>query len=213
MTVKKKINNQPERRIITAPVEYRAAAEGEGESRLIGGYACRFNERSELMFGSFYEVIDSGAFEGVDLSDVVCRGNHDNNELLGRTSNGTLKLELRNDGLFYECDVTPTTKGNDWLTLIKRADVDKSSFAFWVKEDNWETLPDGKELRTIKKFEIVTDVAPVTRPAYGGSSVEKRDAEPALEGLKAYREKRAGNTNEELREAENIVCYYKQLFN
>lgn len=68
------------------------AAEVEGEPTKIIGYASVFNSRSELIFGSFREVIKPGAFDDVLGDDVRALFNHDPNFILGRSSAGTLPV-------------------------------------------------------------------------------------------------------------------------
>ena len=151
-------NNVPvmERRITTQ----RADVTGN----TIRGYAAVFNSPSEDL-GGFVEYIAPGAFDSVMNDDVRGFYNHDWNYLLGRVSSGTLRIFLDEVGLGYEIDLPNTSYANDLAELMKRGDVNQSSFAFMIESDKWEVK--GKQnIRTITKVSRLIDVAPVVIPAY-----------------------------------------------
>lgn len=130
----------------------------------IRGYAAVFNSPSEDL-GGFIEYIAPGAFDNVMNDDVRGFYNHDWNYLLGRVSSGTLRLSIDEKGLAYEIDLPNTTYANDLVELMRRGDVNQSSFAFMIEADKWETK--GKQnIRTITKVSRLIDVAPVVIPAY-----------------------------------------------
>jgi phage head maturation protease len=65
----------------------------------------------------------------------------------------------------YEIDLPNTTYANDLAELMRRGDVNQSSFAFMIEADKWEVK--GKQnIRTITKVSRLIDVAPVVIPAY-----------------------------------------------
>jgi len=130
----------------------------------IRGYAAVFNSPSEDL-GGFVEYIAPGAFDAVMNDDVRGFYNHDWNYLLGRVSSGTLRIFVDEVGLGYEIDLPNTSYANDLVELMKRGDVNQSSFAFMIEADKWETK--GKQnIRTITKVSRLIDVAPVVIPAY-----------------------------------------------
>ena len=99
------------------------------EGRIVEGYALRFNEISGLQFEPFKrvlfkEVIRSGAItqEEIDAQDVFAYYNHDKTKVLGRTSAGTLQLEVRDEGLYYMLDVPETETGGASLVDIYNYD-------------------------------------------------------------------------------------------
>ena len=150
-------------------------AEYKGET--IRGYAAVYNSDSEWM-GGFYEQIERGAFDGVMNDDVRAYFNHDENLLLGRVSSGTLRIGSDARGLYYEVDLPNTTYANDLVELMKRGDVNQSSFAFLIEKDRWEQR-DGKTYRIIEKISRLLDVSPVAQPAYPSatSELKTRDLE------------------------------------
>ena len=110
----------------------------EHNDNVIRGYAAVYNSDSEWM-GGFYEQIEMGAFDDVMDNDVRAYLNHDENLLLGRVSSGTLRIGTDKRGLFYEVDLPNTTYANDLVELMKRGDINQSSFAFLIGEDRWGT--------------------------------------------------------------------------
>ena len=86
----------------------------------------------------YYEQIEKGAFDDVMNDDVRAYYNHDENYLLGRVSSGTLRIGTDKRGLYYEVDLPNTTYANDLVELMKRGDINQSSFAFLIGQDRWE---------------------------------------------------------------------------
>lgn len=150
------------------------------ESRRISGYAAVFDEKAKI--GSWYEEhIARGAFDECDFTKCVLNFNHDNNNLLARTSSGTLELKVDERGLYFSAELPNTSVANDVLELIRRGDIAGCSFAFVVRESSWEWLSDEDpaqlDQRTIMKISEVYDVSVVTHPAYEQTSVDARSAE------------------------------------
>lgn len=151
------------------------------EGNTVRGYAAVYNSDSEWM-GGFYEQIAPGAFDGVMDNDVRAYFNHDENLLLGRVSSGTLRIGTDARGLYYEVDMPDTSYANDLVELMKRGDVNQSSFAFLIGEDRWEER-NGKTYRIIEKVSRLLDVSPVAQPAYPDATSElKRNNTPTSEG-------------------------------
>ena len=117
------------------------------------------------------------------ILDVTCLWNHNSDDLLGRTSSGTLRLWTEDDGLHYEVDPPNTTLGNDMRELLARGDANGSSFAFTVDDDGqeWQERDDGTTLRTIKKVSGLHDVSLVTVGAYQDASVAIRSLDERKE--------------------------------
>jgi len=144
-------------------VAYRAADAGPGK---LGGYALKYARQSQNL-GGFVEQIAPGALTKTlsDGGDVLCRFQHDDAFILGRTLSGTLTLAPDADGLVYEVDLPDTTTGRDLAALAARGDVQHSSFAFRTIRDDWGFTEQGFPLRTLLEIQLV-DVAPVVQPAY-----------------------------------------------
>ena len=177
--------SEQERGIHTAStVEVRGDwPEDKGPPPMIEGYAAVFNSLSEDL-GGFREIIRQGAFDEAlakeDL-DVSARVQHEGGlATIGRTVAGTLRLSTDATGLRYEVDPPNTTAGRDIVALIRRGDINKSSFAFSLRENgelwHWESEPPTRELLNLNLF----DVAPVDGPAYQRTTAEVRDKGPGL---------------------------------
>ena len=145
----------------------------EENKRTVEGYAAVFEKQSEDL-GGFRETIQRGAFkDAIANSDVRALFNHDANMILARNTSGTLRLEEDNIGLKYSFEAPQTQMGNDLLEMIKRGDINQSSFGFTVEEDSWDDDA-GYMVRTIKKIKRLFDVSAVTYPAYPDASVALR---------------------------------------
>jgi HK97 family phage prohead protease len=158
----------------------------------IRGEASVFNQFSHDL-GGFTEVIDRGAFDSADMSDIVALFNHDRSMVLGRTSNDTLKVSIDESGLQYEIGEQVTSFGRDIEALVKRGDISKSSFGFTLREDgsSWEYDERGKVIHRVLANGIkrVWDVSPVTFPAYPQTNA--RDMEKAKEFFQKAQKERA----------------------
>jgi HK97 family phage prohead protease len=176
-----------ERRFVSG-AEVRAEEEGK-----ISGHAAVFDQEY-VMWDSDYmriaEVIRPGAFKRAlkDKQDVACLFNHDANQVLGRSSSGTLTMKEDDKGLQFSNDVPDTTIGRDVRTLVKRGDIKGCSFAFTVNEEVRTEEKKGNKyfvLREIKEIGDLYDVGPVTYPAYSGTDVKSRAVEMRSAGISA----------------------------
>lgn len=171
-----KLSDSAERRAIQGRVERR---EIEGDIMPeIHGVACVFEQATDM--GWYIEKVSRDAFKECDMSDVVALMNHDEDDLLSRTTGqpDDLILSITNEGLEYKFraknECSKEVAENIALGFIKG-----SSFAFRASGEAWEydvIQPDGskKDVRTITKFEKLYDVSPVTFPAYNQTSVALR---------------------------------------
>lgn len=190
--------------------------DGEDAQRVIVGYAAVFYRADDpgteyQLYEDMYERIMPGAFDAAIREPDVVRAltNHDENWLLGRSDQGTLRLSVDATGLRYEIDPPDTQAGRDTVALLERGDLDGSSFGFriwggkrgksvWVDE-----VRDGRDItvREIQDLELV-DVGPVTFPAYEATAAGVRsgfDSEEVHEDLQRWRE-----DEEQARQAERL---------
>lgn len=163
-----------ERRFLT--ITQRAA--GDAEKPIIEGDAAVFNQ--ETVIGSWFrEMIAPGAFTRVlsEDPDVVGAYNHDWNDVLGRTTAGTLTLTETKTALQYSIDINPEdTEAMNVYRRVKRGDVSQASFAFTVRAEEWiRGVTDGElPLRIIKEVDELYDVGPCTFGAYPEASASAR---------------------------------------
>ena len=158
-----------ERRTANGTVELRE----EGETLTAVGYAAVFGSTSQNL-GGFVERVAPNSFrKTLQETDVRALFNHDADALLGRSSSGTLRLMEDDKGLRYEIDLRNTTLGGDVAELLRRGDLNGSSFGFRMISDSWDTTDDGYPLRTLTELAL-RDVGPVTFPAYEASEASLR---------------------------------------
>lgn len=176
-----------ERAVYDEPVEVR---EDENGKPVISGYAAVYDSRSNDL-GGFVEIIRRGAFDDALRAkpDVTAKVQHQGGvQVLGRTKNNTLKLWTDVRGLRYEISPPDTQAGRDIVTLIRRGDIDKSSFAFSVADPKVDQKWDFDQTPPVRELLRVNlhDVSPVSGPAYEGTSVGLRSQ--ALASLEEARQ-------------------------
>lgn len=167
--------------------EVRVASDAEATAGpKIQGYAAVFNEFYVLYEDPGFlvrETIVPGAFTPVMSDDVRCLFNHDADNVLGRTTSGTLVLAQDAKGLSYANVMDETRIGKDVYLFVKRGDVSGCSFAFIVRKATWdeEELDNGvtRWTRKIEEMEQLFDVGPVTYPAYEQTTVDARELRSA----------------------------------
>lgn len=171
---KQATNNEAERRAFTSDFVVRNLTSKDGEKYAIRGYAARFGSVYDM--GWFTEEVGRDAFKNADMSDVRILFNHDPNQILGRTKNGTARVGVDNEGLWYEVDLPASAE--NVREAVERGDIDQSSWGFYLKKDSW-TKRDGsdKQHRVLEQVEVVFDASPVTFPANPDTTVAKRSLE------------------------------------
>ena len=158
--------------------------EDKENKMIIEGYAAVFNR--ETLIGSedwgFYESIDPKAFDNANMRDVPLKYNHsDNIPILARTRNNSLQLRVDDVGLFMHAELLDTQDAKDMYKRIQAGLIDKMSFTFTVKSE--EYIKGNIPHRCITAFDRIYDVSVVDVPAYDDTSVYARSAEKA----KTYR--------------------------
>ena len=154
--------------------------EDNQEGMIVEGYAVVFD--SPATHG-FTEVIDKDAFNGCDMKDVCMKYNHDDShQILARTRNNSLRLQIDDKGLFIHAELIDTTSNRDIYKMIQAGLLDKMSFAFTVEEEKWDL---ATETRTILRIDKLFDVSVVDTPFYEATSIYAR----ALSTLESEKEK------------------------
>lgn len=185
-------------------INFREADEAE---RKVSGYAAIFNSEARLA-EILVEKIAPGAFKSSMQNDVRALWGHDTNKIIGRTTNGTLKLEEDERGLRFDLILPDTVDGKDAFTLIKRGDVTGVSFGFRVKKDQWEKGEEGKpHVRTLLDVDLL-EISPCAFPAYEDTSVSARSA---LELIKEKEVEWAHEQREKQRESVAKMKYSLDL--
>jgi Escherichia/Staphylococcus phage prohead protease len=176
-----------ERRFVKG-AEVRATKKGEGDKATpaLEGYAAIFGEDYVLYESKSFKMIErvkQGAFTRAleEKQDVRCCFNHNPDNVLARTTNGTLVLDQDKKGLSYDADLDARTHiAQDVRCFVDRGDVTGCSFAFSVRKQTWtEVEEDGfttyqREIEDVDLYEL----GPVLFPAYEGTSVGARAVRP-----------------------------------
>lgn len=146
------------------------------------GLAAVYESRTNIG-NMFEEVIERGAFDSSDLTDVLFFVNHDMSKIpLARSrrnnGNSTMRLSLDERGLNMEAslDVDNNNEAKALYSAIQRGDMSGMSFLFTIKEDTWENLNSEMPTRRIKKIARVREVSAVNFPAYQETEILARDA-------------------------------------
>lgn len=148
-------------------VELRAL---EDDSMTVEGYAAVFDTVTDL--GYMKEVIDRGAFDNADMSDIVMKYNHEDSFLpMARTRGGSLQFNVDDHGLKIRAKLPETTSNKDIFTLIKEGVLSKMSFAFTVSNEEYDYETDT---RKILSFDKIYDVSVVDVPAYETTEIYAR---------------------------------------
>ncbi len=170
----------------------------------VEGHAAVFGQTVSIG-GYFNEVIERGAFDGCDLSDVSLLVNHDLGRIplaRSRISNGnsTMKLQVDERGLFIQAslDIENNLEARTLHSSLKRGDIDGMSFAFFIADEEWENLDSDCPTRRIKKISRVYEVSAVTYPAYDATDISARDKQNMEEAKRALEKVKEPSKNHEI---------------
>lgn len=150
----------------------------EEDKRLVSGYASTFNEPYVLFDGDgwkYLEVVDEGAFDNTDMSDVIMQYDH-RGRVFARTRNNTLEVKADSKGLFIQADLGGTEIGRELYDEIRGGYTDRMSFGFTVngEYEESEKTDEGVSIwtRHITSVAKLYDVSAVSLPANDGTSIE-----------------------------------------
>ena len=178
----------------------------DGEPTKIVGYAVKWDQLSDPIYGMFQERFKRGAFTSSLMNpDVYAAWNHDDGEVLGRTPN-TLNLIEDDVGLRYE--IQPPSWADKYLETIQRGDVRGSSFIFCPVKQEWDESNPDMPIRTVVEAELY-EVSPVTTPAYPQSSVGVRSAEQVFKDFQQQKQPEFNELTQKQRERELNLRRYK----
>lgn len=157
-------------------------SEDETTELVVEGKAATIGDETILFKDKDYEareIIEPGAFDNADMSDVIFNYNH-SGRVYARTRNNTLKLDLREDGLYMVATLRANDQGHKELYEdIKSGTIDRMSFAFHVSKNDWETKETDDtmiDVRHITEVDKVYDVSAVDIPAYDETDISARSA-------------------------------------
>ena len=194
--------NELERRFYNFDV----SAEETERGHILTGRPIVYNSRTNL--GLFDEIIEQGALDGADLTDVRFLVNHNTMMIpLARSrrnnGNSTMKLTPDENGLlidYVSLDVENNADARALESAVKRGDVSGMSFMFSIDGFEWENLESDHPTRHITKIGSVVEVSAVTFPAYDSTEIyarSRRALENARSALESARQHRANSLESE----------------
>ena len=155
---------------------------------LITGRPIVYGSRTDL--GWFDEIIEPGALDQSDLTDVRFLVNHNTDMIpLARSrrnnGNSTMTLIVVPEGLDMEAviDTENNATARELKSAIERGDLSGMSFMFSIDDEEWEDLESDHPIRHIRKIGSVVEVSGVTFPAYDATTINARSKE-ALESAR-----------------------------
>lgn len=188
--------------------EVRAEATDKGNK--ISGRPIVYESKTDL--GWFDEVIDRGALDGADLTDVRFLVNHDTRKIplaRSRRNNGNSTMQLSPDyeGMAIEAllDTENNSESRSLYSAVQRGDITGMSFMFSIDDYEWENLESDHPTRHIRKIGSVVEVSAVTFPAYDATEINarsKEELESARLALEKAREERGQSVETDSNELE-----------
>lgn len=180
---------------------FEVRAEETSGGAIITGRPIVYNSRTDL--GLFDEIIERGALDSTDLTDVRFLVNHDISKIpLARSrrnnGNSTMKLTPDESGLnmdWVRLDTENNADARALYSAVQRGDISGMSFMFSIDGERWENLESEHPTRVIEKIGSIVEISAVTFPAYEATSIEARSkaaldsARLALENAKQQRAK------------------------
>lgn len=181
-------------------------AETKDDTDIITGRPIVYNSRTNL--GFFDEVIESGALDQADLTDVRFLVNHDVSKIpLARSrrnnGNSTMQLMLDQEGMKIEVklDTENNAEAKALKSAVTRGDLSGMSFLFSVDGEEWTELESDHPTRHITKIGSVVEVSAVTFPAYESTEITARSKEAlenARSALESARQQSANSLDSEI---------------
>lgn len=149
---------------------------------IITGRPIVYNSRTDL--GYFDEIIESGALNSTDLTDVRFLVNHDTSKIplaRSRRNNGNSTMQLIVDdqgmGIKVVLDTENNSEARSLYSAVQRGDISGMSFMFGVDDEEWEELDTEHPTRHIRSISSVVEVSAVTFPAYESTEINARSKE------------------------------------
>lgn len=185
---------------------FEVRAEETEKGNIITGRPIVYDERTDL--GYFDEIIERGALDKTDLTDVRFLVNHDISKIplaRSRRNNGNSTMQMVVDERGMSIRVTLDTENNAesraLYSAVQRGDISGMSFMFSINGQSWDDLESDHPTRHITDIGSVVEVSAVTFPAYGSTEISARSKETldsARSALENAREQRAKSVDTDL---------------
>lgn len=166
--------------LIRRNYSFEIRAEENESGSIIVGRPIVYDSKTDLCW--FDEIIERGALDNADLTDVRFLVNHDLRKIpLARsrknTKNSTMQLIVDNDGMSIRVnlDTENNAEARSLYSAVKRGDITGMSFMFGISDEEWENLDSDHPTRHIRAISTVVEVSAVTFPAYESTEINARD--------------------------------------
>lgn len=161
---------------------FEVRAEETEQGNIITGRPIVYNSRTDL--GWFDEIIEPGALNNTDLTDVRFLVNHDTSKIpLARSrrnnGNSTMQLTVDNEGMSIRVtlDTENNAEARALYSAVQRGDISGMSFMFGVSDEEWDNIDSDHPTRHVKDISTVVEVSAVTFPAYDTTEINARSKE------------------------------------
>lgn len=172
---------------------FEVRAESGDKGNIITGRPIVYESKTDL--GFFDEIIERGALDGADLTDVRFLVNHDISKIplaRSRRNNGNSTMQLSPDyeglAIEVELDTENNSEARALYSAVQRGDITGMSFMFSIDQEEWDDLESTHPVRHVRKIGSVVEVSAVSFPAYESTTINARSKE-ALESARLALEK------------------------
>jgi HK97 family phage prohead protease len=196
------------------------AEQDEEKGSIITGRPIVYDSVTDL--GWFDEVIERGALDKADLTDVRFLVNHDLSKIplaRSRRNNGNSTMQLIVDengmGIKVVLDTENNADARALYSAVERQDISGMSFMFGVDGEEWEDLESDHPTRRIKSISSVVEVSAVTFPAYESTEINARSKEAlenARSAVETARQQNAESVDTDSNSSENELNLAKAKF-
>ena len=191
----------------------------EDTGNIIIGRPIVYSSRTDIG-GVFEEVIEPGALDRTDLSDVRFLVNHDTSKIplaRSRRNNGNSTMLLTVDeqgmGIRVQLDTENNSESRALYSAVQRGDISGMSFMFSVGDQEWDRLDTDYPIRHIRQISSVVEVSAVTFPAYEATEIyarSKEALESARSALENARQQRATEVETSKKQIDNSLLLLKE---
>lgn len=185
---------------------FEVRAEQTEAGNIITGRPIVYDSRTDM--GFFDEIIERGALDRTDLTDVRFLVNHDVSRIpLARSrrnnGNSTMQMTVDDEGMSIRVmlDVENNSEARSLYSAVQRGDITGMSFMFSINSQQWDDLESEHPTRRIKEISSVVEVSAVTFPAYESTEINARSnevLESARQAVETARQQRAKSVDTDL---------------
>ena len=178
---------------------FEVRAEESESGSVITGRPIVYESATDM--GYFTEIIERGALDNANLTDVRFLVNHDISRIplaRSRRNNGNSTMQMIVDdagmNIRVKLDTENNTEARALYSAVQRGDISGMSFMFSIEREEWADIESDHPIRRIKEIGSVVEVSAVTFPAYDATEIQARGKaalEKARQAVETAREQRA----------------------